>query len=128
MLVFLNRRIAQYAEQPEDTGEFLSILLYSQLQEYRPHFDWLPEGAELDRSGQRTATVLVYLNGDYDGGETHFVKPDFKLRGEPGDLIVFHNVDRDGVADQDSQHAGLPVRSGAKWLASKWFRAQTYDY
>ena len=72
-LVMLNQRIARYVGQNEETGEFLSILRYASGQEYRPHYDWLPDGDELSRSGQRTATALLYLNEEYEGGETHFL-------------------------------------------------------
>ena len=124
----LNQRIAQYADQSEETGEFLSVLRYASGQEYRPHFDWLPEGSEHARSGQRVATALVYLNDDYEGGETHFLTPDTTLRPAAGDLILFRNVDETGAPDQTSRHAGLPVTAGAKWLASKWFRERMYEF
>ncbi|MEL7492219.1 MAG: 2OG-Fe(II) oxygenase [Pseudomonadota bacterium] len=127
-LVRLSQRIAQYADQSEETGEFLSVLRYASGQEYRPHFDWLPEGSEHARSGQRVATALVYLNDDYEGGETHFLTPDTKLRPAAGDLILFRNVDETGAPDQTSRHAGLPVTAGAKWLASKWFRERMYEF
>ncbi|MHA7872736.1 MAG: 2OG-Fe(II) oxygenase [Hyphococcus sp.] len=127
-LVMINRRMAALAGRPARHGEFLGVLCYGVGQEYRPHFDWLPEGAELERSGQRAATALIYLNDDYRGGETHFLTPGLHFKGATGDLLVFENVDAAGAPDQNARHAGLPVESGVKWLASKWFREKEYAF
>lgn len=127
-LVMINKRIAAIAERPAESGEFLGVLCYRPGQEYRPHFDWLPNGAELARSGQRVATALLYLNDDYEGGETHFLTPDIRFKGGLGDLLVFENVDAAGAPDQLSRHAGAPVAKGVKWLGSRWFREKKYNY
>lgn len=126
--VAINRRIANLAGADHRCAEFLSVLCYAPGQEYRPHFDWLPPGADFDRGGQRVTTALLYLNDDYKGGETHFLKPDFKVRGKPGDLLVFANVLKDGSGDTASRHAGLAVAEGRKWLGSKWFRERPYEF
>ena len=123
-----NRRLAALAGEPKDHGEFLGVLNYNQGQEYRPHSDWLPPGNELERSGQRVATTLIYLNDDYEGGETHFLEPDLKFKGATGDVLAFRNVTATGDPDNESRHAGLPVTSGAKWLGSKWFREKPYTF
>ena len=123
-----NRRLAALVSEPKNHGEFLGVLNYSQGQEYRPHSDWLPPGKELERSGQRVATTLIYLNDDYEGGETHFLEPDVKFKGAPGDVLAFRNVTAKGDPDNESRHAGLPVTSGAKWLGSKWFREKRYAF
>lgn len=127
-LVAINQRIARIAGNPHCNGEFLSVLHYAPGQEYKPHFDWLPSGDDFDRGGQRVTTALVYLNDDYAGGETHFINPDIRFKGAPGDLLVFQNALADGSADKVSRHASLPVTNGAKWIASKWFRGKKYNF
>ncbi len=127
-LVAFNRRIARIAGNPHCNGEFLSVLHYSPGQEYKPHFDWLPPGEDFDRGGQRVTTALLYLNEDYEGGETHFLNPDIEFKGAPGDLLVFQNALADGSADKVSRHASRPVTSGVKWIASKWFRGKKYNF
>lgn len=127
-LIMINRRMAALAGQPPENGEFLSVLCYGPGQEYRAHCDWLPPGPEYDRGGQRAATALLYLNEDYDGGETYFLTPDVKFKGGLGDVLVFDNVLANGDPDAASRHAGLPVASGAKWLGSKWFREKKYTF
>jgi len=128
VLVAFNRRVAGLAGRPHENGEFLSVLRYAPGQEYRPHFDWLPVGEDYDRGGQRVTTALVYLNDGYGGGETHFLSPDVKFKGRPGDLLVFHNAAPDGSPDKASRHASLPVSSGEKWICSKWFREKKYNF
>lgn len=127
-LVAVNRRMARIAGRPFQNGEFLSVLRYAAGQEYRPHFDWLPPGEDFERGGQRVTTALVYLNDDYQGGETHFLTPDIRFRGEPGDMLVFENASSSGAPDKISRHASLPVAAGVKWLGSKWFREKKYNF
>lgn len=73
-------------------------------------------------------TALLYLNDAYQGGETEFLPSGLKVKGRPGDILVFSNVLADGRGDPASRHAGLPVASGEKWLASKWFRERNFDF
>jgi hypothetical protein len=90
-----------------------------------PHYDFLdPElnRQEIDRFGQRAATFLIYLNDDYEGGETSFPQLRIKHRGKTGDALVFGNLGRDGSPDPRTQHAGLPPTRGEKWLFSQWVR------
>jgi prolyl 4-hydroxylase len=73
-------------------------------------FDWHYDGA-FDRSnGEKSLiTVLIYLGGDYTGGETTF-DIDGKLievRGEQGDVVFFpHRL----------RHKGALVTGGTKYM------------
>lgn len=127
-LIALNRLIATAAREPEENGEFLSVLHYAPGQQYRPHFDCIPAGPDLEASGQRVKTAILFLNEDYQGGETHFLGPDLKFRGRCGDLLVFSNVDAQGAPDRASRHAGLPVAAGRKWIVTKWFRSKKFAF
>ena len=72
--------------------------------------------------GQRVQTCLVYLNSDYDGGETDFPKIGVKFRGRAGEAIIFDNVDEQGHGDMRTLHEGVPPTRGTKWLLSQWIR------
>ncbi|HKP34367.1 MAG TPA: 2OG-Fe(II) oxygenase [Sphingomicrobium sp.] len=117
----INRRIAAATQTDYDRGEALQVLRYSPRQEYRPHFDFL-EGV----ANPRPWTALIYLNDDYEGGETEFVKTGVKVRGTPGDMLVFRNSTGSDVRDPLAEHAGLPVTSGTKFLATRWIRAHRW--
>ena len=116
----LARRLAALTGTDYDQGEALQILRYRPGQQYRPHVDWLGEDKP------RVLTALVYLNEDYEGGETAFTKAGLKVKGARGDVLVFRSVGADGAFDPMSEHAGLPVTSGTKYLASRWIRARRW--
>ena len=127
VISMIDRKMALAAETPVDFAEDLVVLRYQGGERYYPHCDsFLPDlpeqAAEIERRGQRIRTCLVYLNDDFEGGETHFLYPEKKIRGERGSSLVFENVNEEGDADEHSVHEGLPVSSGQKWLASKWIR------
>lgn len=118
----INRRLAVLTKSEATSGEPLHILRYQPGQEYRPHFDALP-----GETNQRLWTVLIYLNDEYEGGETEFPQADIRYRGRQGDALVFRNLLPDGQPDPRTQHAGLPVTSGIKWLATRWIRVSAFD-
>lgn len=118
----INRRLAFLTETDVQSGEPLHVLCYSPGQEYKPHMDGLPGAAN-----QRICTVLIYLNDDFTGGETVFPKLDVRFRGCTGDVLVFRNVTADGKPDPRTLHAGQPVISGTKWLATRWIRHGPYS-
>jgi prolyl 4-hydroxylase len=117
----INERIAHASGTEVACGEPLHMLRYAPGQEYKPHTDSMPGEAN-----QRVWTVLIYLNGEFEGGATQFPRVDFEFRGAPGDALIFRNVDADGRSDPASLHAGLPVTVGAKWLATRWIRAEPW--
>ena len=115
----LNRRLAAASATPVACGEPLQVLRYGPGQEYRPHIDALPQG-----ENQRIFTMLVYLNHDYQGGETLFNRTGLAFRGDIGTALLFRNSLPDGSPDRKAQHAGLPVVCGEKFIASRWIREQ----
>lgn len=119
----INRRIASLTGTGPAQGEALQVLSYRVGGEYRPHFDALHP-----TDNQRILTALVYLNDDYEGGETQFNRTGLAFRGAAGDALVFRNVAPDGRPDPLSQHAGLPVTRGVKFLASRWIRERPVTF
>lgn len=119
----VNRAIAAATRTDFNWGEPLHILRYRPGQQYRPHHD-AHAFAPLEK--RRIATALLYLNDSYEGGETTFPELDITVRGAVGDLLIFHNLDADGMPDMRMIHAGLPITSGEKWLATRWIRGADY--
>jgi prolyl 4-hydroxylase len=118
----LNRRFAAVSRTDPRQGEPLQILRYQGGQEYRPHIDALAPGGN-----QRRWTLLAYLNEGYDGGETDFPTIGLSIRGKTGDALLFANALDNGLPDERTVHAGLPVKTGAKFVASRWIRAHPLD-
>lgn len=118
----LNRRLAAASGTAVGQGEPLQVLRYRPGGEYKPHFDAIPGFAN-----QRAMTFLVWLNDDYEGGETHFPTPGLKLKGRSGDAILFRNTAADGRRDPAAGHSGLPVTAGEKLIASRWIRERPFE-
>lgn len=116
----LNRRLAAASKTDVRSGEPLQVLRYCPGEEYRQHSDALPG---VEPTQQRILTFLVYLNEDYEGGETEFPHLGVKVRGRLGDGLLFRNASAAGTPEPLARHAGLPVTSGIKHLASRWIRA-----
>ena len=104
-------------------AEDLGLLHYGVGQEYKPHRDYLHDSTLIgpNTPGQRTRTIFCYLNEVELGGETEFLHWNQRVSPKLGRVVVFDNV-KEGKADPDSVHAGLPVLAGEKWLATLWLR------
>jgi prolyl 4-hydroxylase len=118
----INRCIAKATGTKPEWGEPLNILKYSPGQQYKPHHD----GAGADNVSVRDVTALIWLNDQFEGGETDFPKINVRVRGAVGDMLVFRNVRASGEFDERMIHAGLPVTDGVKWMASRWIRSEPY--
>lgn len=117
-------RIAAVTGTVPAAGEPLTVLRYGPGEEFRPHLDTLPGAAA---ANQRRWTVLVYLNQGYAGGETRFDALDLTVAGRAGDALIFANTDATGTPDPRTRHAGLPIRTGTKWLATRWIRSNEFS-
>ena len=111
----VNARIAAATRTEVRRGEPLQIMRYRPGQQYRPHVDGVAGGAN-----KRVMTAIIYLNDGYEGGATAFTELGLAVRGRPGDMLLFRNLDEAGELDRNMRHAGLPVTHGVKFIASRW--------
>jgi prolyl 4-hydroxylase len=127
VLMLLRARIVAIVNDPLASLEGSAILHYAPGQRFEPHFDFLDPAVpgyarDVAASGQRVATFLLYLNDDFEGGETEFPKLGWRWKGRKGDALLFWNITPAGDPDARTLHAGLPPSSGEKWLLSQWIR------
>jgi prolyl 4-hydroxylase len=123
----IRERIANSMRVPMAYFEIAKLLHYNPGEQFGIHADYLDIfnpvlAREIAQYGQRVSTFLVYLNNEFEGGETEFPRVNYKFKGRTGDAIVFRNVDTAGQPDVNTTHAGLPPTSGEKWLFSQWIR------
>ena len=129
VLAVVRERIARAAGLPVPGLEWTQVLHYAVGQTFDWHVDWLDPAtpgyaADLLARGQRIATCLVFLNDDFEGGETAFQAGGLKHRGRKGDALLWANTLPDGSVDRRTWHAGLPPTKGEKWVLSQWLRGR----
>jgi prolyl 4-hydroxylase len=127
----LERRFATIMNAPLENGEGLQVLRYGPGAKSEPHFDFLipsnaANRASLARSGQRTSTLIVYLNNVSAGGETVFPEAAFRASALRGNGLYFEYANSRGQVDHRSLHAGAPVAEGEKWVLTKWVRERRF--
>jgi hypothetical protein len=128
--VLLQARMAAACGVPEQQMEAPSVLHYFPGEQIADHFDFVDPlstsdyAAEIARNGQRLITFLIYLNDDYDGGETAFPKLGFSHRGTLGGGIYFVNALADLQPDLRMLHAGCPTTRGEKWIITQFVRSR----
>ena len=110
--------------------EPLQVVIYNKDQQYRPHHDYFREDSkEIVRGGNRTDTVLIYLNdlSEEDGGATSF--PMINLKVKPKALNAIHFKDMvNGKVDERTLHAGELIKTDkVKYAVNVWFREREFN-
>ncbi len=128
IVALVRERISAMLRLPTIAMEPPQVFHYDTGQELRPHVDFLQrEGRDpAHYQGDRIATFLIYLNDDFEGGETWFPRVELKARPPKGGAVYFANVDPAGRPDPLTLHAGLPPTQGEKWLFSQWIHDRPF--
>jgi hypothetical protein len=82
------------------------VLRYREGGYYKAHSDW--------RDTARVVSGVLYLNGDYTGGELHFERQRLTVRPEAGLMVLF-------PSNYVYVHQALPVTAGTKYSAVSFF-------
>jgi prolyl 4-hydroxylase len=107
-----------------------TVLHYAPGEQIRDHYDFVDPkstsdyAGEIARNGQRIITFLLYLNDEYDGGETAFPTLGLVHKGRRGDALYFVNAHADLSPDMRALHAGRPTTRGEKWIVSQFIRSR----
>lgn len=133
----LAMKLARFSEQitgiPQSHQEHLQVARYDPLGRFNDHYDACDHEdpaycAKMNNnSGERKTTLLVYLNTDFEGGETEFPLVGFKSKPEVGKAILFWNVDANDKILHLAKHRGNQVLGGHKWIATKWSHSKPYN-
>jgi len=127
----LDRRLADFIGIDPAHGEPLQGQRYAVGQEFKAHTDYFePTGVDYDRycgqSGNRTWTLMAYLNEPAAGGATRFPKLGKSFQPETGKLICWNNRAPDGALNPETLHHGMKVRAGTKYIITKWYRERAW--
>ncbi|PTQ09843.1 oxygenase [Sphingomonas oleivorans] len=127
LIATIDARIAAFAGLDPLHGEPMQGQRYAVGQEFKLHTDYFePTGLDYARfcaeTGQRTWTVMIYLNQPDAGGATRFKVPDKIVQPETGKLLCWNNLLPDGRPNPATLHQGMKVRRGVKYIVTKWYR------
>ena len=126
------RRLAAYAGLDIAHAEALQGQRYTAGQQFKFHTDYFePTGLDYFThtadGGQRTWTMMVYLNAPKAGGATRFQHLAKTIQPETGKLAAWCNQ-AGGKPNSWTLHAGMPVRAGVKHIITAWFRERPRLY
>ena len=79
----------------------------------------LKENGDVENS-RRTFVIQVYLNDDFDGGETEFLYQNKREKASAGDVLIF-------PCQYTHVHRGNPPINGDKYLVTSWAWIQSED-
>lgn len=124
-------RIAALTGLDPAYGEPLQGQRYAVGQEFKGHTDYFePNGVDYLRycgvAGNRTWTVMIYLNEPEAGGATRFKATDKVIQPEVGKLVAWNNRRPDGSLNPATLHQGMKVRAGVKYVITKWYRERVW--
>jgi len=125
----IKEKIANTLGLRVNQGEPIQGQLYNGGEYFRPHFDWFIGEALKTHgkiAGQRTHTLMIYLNDDFTGGQTNFPKKQLSVRPEQGKAVWWRNTTDDGSGDDTVLHEGSDVKEGSKYIITAWFRERDF--
>lgn len=113
VLQVLYQRVANWLGVLQENIETLQCVRYSEGQQFKPHYD-------VNAHNRPLHTLLLYLNDDFDGGETFFPELNVKIKPAQGRVLHFLNCDEADQVLLQAIHAGLPVQRGVKYACNIW--------
>jgi prolyl 4-hydroxylase len=116
---------------PFENAEDLQVVKYDKDNFYKEHHDSYPyyQPDFLMQGGHRVLTALIYLNNEFEEGETKFVNLNKKIKPDKNSAIIFHPLDLENKkCHPKALHAGLPIKTGTKYIANIWIREEPFIY
>jgi prolyl 4-hydroxylase len=125
-------RVCERCNIPFKNAEHLQVVKYDSSGYYRQHHDTAYEDKDetrcfLSHGGHRVVTMLIYLNDDFECGETSFINLRKKIKPQKHAGILFYSLDKKRIHCHPlSLHEGKTVKSGNKYVANIWLRQNKY--
>ncbi len=129
----IDAKICSFADIDKQFGEPLQGQRYAVGQEFKAHTDFFdPDGQDFQKycsiAGQRTWTFMLYLSAPDAGGATRFTHFKKSFTPETGTMLCWNNRNRDGSVNNWTLHHGMKVRSGTKYVITKWYREKPWPW
>lgn len=126
------KRVCDITTIPFENAEKMQVVKYAPGGYYNEHYDAScddrKECVEFEKNGgQRVVTMIIYLNDDFTGGTTNFPNLKQEFIPKKGNALLFYSLQNDGNKCHPlSLHAGMPVKTGQKYIANIWLRENEY--
>lgn len=109
--------------------DYVNFIKYDEGGKFKKHSDFIDTSTQaniedLKNGGQREHTFLIYLNDDFEGGETHFNIMNKTIKPEKNKLVWWKNTLGDGSQNIAVMHESKPILKGTKYLMAVWVRQQ----
>ena len=119
----ITHKVAQAVGMEDHDCELIHVVKYDPGDYYKPHqdtccFESCRGTSNVDK---RIKTVIVYLNDDFQGGETCFPNIQKCIEPKRGRALVFDTYDMLGRCTHKAKHEGRPIRDGTKYICTFWF-------
>ncbi|MBB4839502.1 prolyl 4-hydroxylase [Sphingomonas kyeonggiensis] len=129
----LKRRMTLLTGLDPTHGEPMQGQRYEIGQEFKAHTDYFePQGRDYQKycgiAGQRTWTVMLYLNEVEAGGATRFKAVDKIIQPEVGKVVAWNNLRPDGTTNPSTIHHAMKVRAGLKYVVTQWYREYPWGW
>lgn len=100
--------------------ERAQIQKYEDAQFVKSHVDYFNHLVNVT-TNDKLATLIVYLNDNFDDGETFFNDLGYKIKPKKGSALFFlYNYD--DITNKTTMHEALPVNNGTKYIITFWVR------
>ena len=118
-LRFLTLTILNQAVRPDEPlySDTAQLVRWHEGIELQPHVDNMEPDGSPNISPHRSFSSILYLNDDYEGGETYFPGHGVRIKPTAGALVVFG-------AGPEYVHGITRVTKGLRYTYAGWF---TYD-
>lgn len=119
----IEARLSELMQVPAMNAEPLQVLHYRPGEQYQSHFDYFTNESV---SNNRISTLIMYLNDVEEGGETYFPSLQLSVAPKKGSAVYFEYFYNEERLNELTLHAGNPVVTGEKWVATQWMRRQRF--
>jgi prolyl 4-hydroxylase len=125
-------RVCKMTNVPYENAEHLQVVKYDTNGYYNEHYDTVTNNTELSKNflqlgGHRIITMVIYLNDDFTEGATKFITLNQTIKPPKYSGILFYTLDKNfKKCHPKSLHAGLPIKSGNKYIANVWIRQNKF--
>ncbi len=129
VVISVHKKISDYLNIPIENGESLQGQMYKPGEYFKPHQDAFSGNsyeAHAGTAGNRTHTLMIYLNDDFEGGETRFTNINKSVLPEVGKAVFWKNIDENKNIIPESMHEGCEVTSGKKYIITSWWRENSW--